>query len=532
MRSRLVALAAAHFLLMGDASIPPAIDPGSVVNAASRMPSSLPGGALARGARFSLTGVRLGPEREVQGSESDPPVLLDGVSVQIGNVSARILFASASRIEGLIPRSAPLGHLRLTVTYNGVTSEPYAITLVDSSFGFFTPDTLPKELSGADLPLSFSPGEIVALLGTGLDDAQPEIFVAGKPITIRRASEEDCCQGVNRIEFPIPADAPLGCDVPIQARADGRPSNVIGISIHRPGEPCSDQFEWFEKTVENARRAGFVALARISLDPETAAKVGTRAFDYAVAAFGNQQAGQRPFPPLPPFGACTGTSGRTNLRQVLTQARSPSSWTAIPAPAPGNRPLDAGPGISISGPAGVKLLRREGRQRNAYSALLGGAVPFSQVPPIPLYFMPGLAYHLTSPGGKDIGSFDARIEAQRAIDWKNRGRLARVQRAAGVTLEWKEARRDDAVLIVAAGSDRITGDSSVCVCLAYARDRRFTIPAISLANLPPTGNDDLEPSLLLISELPLSPPVSINAKGLDAAFATFLSVNARMVQFR
>jgi uncharacterized protein (TIGR03437 family) len=519
-----------------DAQIPPAVDPGSVVNAASRMPSSLAGGALARGARFSLSGVRLGPQREVKGDESSPPLDLDGVSVHIvqgqKDIPAGILFASAGRIDGLIPRSAPLGPVQLTVIYNGLRSEPYPIMLVDASFGFYTVDTAPEELPQARLPLSATPGETVAAWGTGLGEAPPEVFVAGRPVPVRSADEKTCCQGVVRIEFQIPASAPLGCSVPIQARVGNRPSNVIAISIHPAGRPCSGQIEWLDKTVQHATRAGFIALARISLGRETAAKVGSSQFDYAVATFGNQRAGQRPFPPLPPFGACTVTSVRINLREVLSQARSPSAWTGIPTPLPGNLGLDAGASISVSGPAGVKVLGREGRQRDAYSALLGGAVPFSQVPRTRLYFAPDFVYNVSSSGGKDIGPFTARVVAQRVIEWKNRARLAEVRRSAGVTLEWKEARADDAVLIAAASADHVTGDSSVCVCLAHARDRRFTIPPISLGNLPVTGNDDLEPSVLLLSELPLLPPVAIQAQGLDAAFAAFLSLNARLVKYR
>jgi hypothetical protein len=39
----------------------PAIQPEGVVNAASQMPSQLPGGAIARGSLFRILGVRLGP---------------------------------------------------------------------------------------------------------------------------------------------------------------------------------------------------------------------------------------------------------------------------------------------------------------------------------------------------------------------------------------------------------------------------------------------------------------------------------------
>jgi len=298
------------------------------------------------------------------------------------------------------------------------------------------------------------------------------------------------------------------------------------------GQECRDQFDWFRDSVEHAARAGFVVLARILLG--TKASAGSEAgyqFDYAVASFGNQQSGQRPFPPLPPFGSCTVVTRRINLHQVFAEARMPSSWTAIPEPTPGNRGLDAGPSVSVAGPDGLRVLRRAARQRDFYDLLLGGEVPFTQVRPTPLYLQPGL-YSVKSQGGQDIGPFTASVEAQRLIRWKNRDSLAEVRRAAGVTVEWQEASRKDAVLIAAASSDHVSGDSALCVCLAYAKDRRFTIPPISLGNLPYTGEDDPEPSFLLLSELPLEPPVRIQASGLDAAFATFLSANVRLVRFR
>jgi uncharacterized protein (TIGR03437 family) len=529
----LAVLAAANLVFLANAQVPPAVDPGSVVNAASRMPSSLPGGALARGARFSLSGVRLGPERGVKGSESDPPATLDGVSVHIAqgqkDVSAGILFASAGRIEGLISPAAPLGPVRLTVIYNGLASEPYPLTLVDASFGFFTVDTAPEELPEARLPLSATPGETVALWGAGLGDARPEVFLAGKPVSLRSAGDEACCKGVDRIEFQIPVNAPLGCFVPIQARAGGRPSNVIGISLHPSGQPCSDQFEWLEKGVLHATTAGFVLLARVSVAPGSARKTRSYDFDYAAAAFGNQN-GRRLFAPLPPIGSCRVHSGRISIRHLLSDVADPSGWAGRPASGPQNR-LDAGPEISLSGHSIVKVLRPEGHQRSAYSGVVGGEIPWTQFPKTPLLFAPG-EYLVRSSGGKDIGPFDVSVQAQRMIEWTNRSRLSQVQRSAGVTLEWKEARRDDAVLIAAASTDEVSGDSSVCICLAWAKDRHFTISPLALGNLPPSVEDNLEPSLLLVSELPLEPPASIQARGLDAAFASFVSVSARFVRFR
>ena len=47
------------------------------------------------------------------------------------------------------------------------------------------------------------------------------------------------------------------------------------------------------------------------------------------------------------------------------------------------------------------------------------------------------------------------------------------------------------MLIAATSADRITGDSGLCVCVADARDGRFTIPPIALGNLPATAGDGI-----------------------------------------
>jgi uncharacterized protein (TIGR03437 family) len=526
------ALVAAHFALLANAQTPPAIDPGSVVNAASRLPSTLAGGALAPGARFSLSGVRLGPQISVKGNESDPPVSLAGVSVQIMQGSevfpAGILFASAGRIDGLIPTSAPLGPVRLTVSYNGRDSEPYPITLVASSLGFFTTDTAPEEMPEARRTPSAAPGRTIALWATGLGPAQSEIFLAGKPVPAHRMAE-GCCEGISRIEFQVPANAPLGCFVPVQARSGDRPSNVIGVSVQPLGEACRDPFGWLEQGVKNASHAGFAVLSRVSVVPGIKPKARSYDFDYAAALFGNQSE-ERLFSPLPPLGSCRVHSGRISVRRFLSDLRDPDAWGAS-KPSQRVNHLDAGPEISLSGPSGVKVLRVAGRQSSAYSGVVGGEALLSQFPKTPLFFAPG-EYRVKSTGGKDIGPFDVKVQVQRIIQWTNRARLSQIDRSAGVTLEWKEASADDAVMIAATSSDQVSGDSSVCICLAYAKDRRFTISPISLGNLPASVEDNLEPSLLLISELPLNPAASIQARGLDAAYATFVSISARMVKFR
>jgi hypothetical protein len=120
-----------------------------------------------------------------------------------------------------------------------------------------------------------------------------------------------------------------------------------------------------------------------------------------------------------------------------------------------------------------------------------------------------------------------------AVEWKNRDRIGVVERDKGVTVEWKAARGNDAILILAVNADRYSGDSAVCLCMARAHDGRFRIPPIALGNVPPTLEDqDLSASYLVLMEIPLEPPVRIEARGLDSAFAAFISASGLRVKYK
>ncbi|MDE3164861.1 MAG: hypothetical protein KGN36_03570 [Acidobacteriota bacterium] len=522
-----------------DIPAPPALMPGGIVNSASRMPATLPGGAIARGARFVIPGVRLGPAEAQRGDEADPPSTLGGVSVRLRQgetgVDARLLLVSDTLIEAWAPLDTPLGEVLLTVTWEGRTSEPYRLTIAPSGAGFFTAETAPPPLRAvADAP-SAVPGDTVSLWATGVDGPPLEILVGGKPAAAVEASTvASCCRGVRQVRFQVPRDAPLGCFVPVQGRVPGGPSsNVVPIALHAAGEPCHDAVDWLRRSVEQSARAGYLVLARISLDLGPVSLTGSRyRFDYGVASFGLQETGRRLFPPLPPMGTCTLFASRIRLRQMLGQARSPASWTEVPGKLAGNRGLDAGSALVIGGAGKARSLPRDPRRREYYNAILGGVAPFAHDPPKPLVLRKG-AYTVRADGGADIGPFQARIEVPGELLWRNRAAIAEVDRAAGVTLEWKPARREDAVLIVAANAERFSGDSAMCLCLAPAADGRFTVPPSALANLPQTAPDsDISASFLLLTEIPVAAPDRIAARGLDDAFAAFVSASARIVKYR
>src|SRR6266851_2166374 len=119
----------------------PAITPHSIVNAASFMNPAQPGGAIARGSLFSISGQNLGPALLAQASAPPLGASLSGVSVRItqGNtaVDAIPVSAIANNITAIMPSNAPLGLASVQVTNNGLRSNPSPVTIVNTSFGAF-----------------------------------------------------------------------------------------------------------------------------------------------------------------------------------------------------------------------------------------------------------------------------------------------------------------------------------------------------------------------------------------------------------
>ena len=224
-----------------------------------------------------------------------------------------------------MPKNAPLGEVQLTVTYQDRISEPYKLTAGRRQPRFLFNRHRPRSVAGGKEEPEAAPGSDVTLWSTGVSGKSLDLVVGGKPAEDVRVAAVACCLGVQQVTFRVPAGTPLGCFVPAQARTrDGRPSNAIPIAVHAPGEVCRDQFDWFRESVEKAKRAGFVALARVSIDMHIAPRIGSEfQFDYGIASFGRQESGQREFPPLPPARTCTVFTARLNLRQILGQSRHP-----------------------------------------------------------------------------------------------------------------------------------------------------------------------------------------------------------------
>ncbi len=246
----------------------PVISDNGVENAASFKAATVDAGALARGSYFSIFGSDLGPA-EPQSQMSYPlPTTLGDVTVSIrsggDSVSAYVVYVSATQINGILPSNAPTGAVEMIVSHSGMTSPPAAIKVTDSNFGIFStaapngPGIIQNYVSATELPLNTPstparPGQVEVLLGTGLGpisdpDNQPppvgdlpvevELTVGGKVAQILYQGRAPGIAGVDQINFMLPPDVPLGCQVPVQIRVGANVSNTVTMAIQAGGAPC------------------------------------------------------------------------------------------------------------------------------------------------------------------------------------------------------------------------------------------------------------------------------------------------------
>ncbi len=473
---------------------PPAIRPEGVINAASLAPSLSPGGAIARGSIFRILGDGLGPEKPAH----------DGVSVRLRGggaiLDAQPVYASASRIDAVLPASAPLGELLLTVVYNGLESAPFPVQVTETSFGIFTQN---GEGWGPANDGSAAPGASITIRGTGLGrERKPEILIAGhRAIRIHYAGPGKTRTGEDEIRFELPRHAPQGCSVPIQVQTGGVWSNVATIAIVAKGRPCVSTAPWLSS-------GSLLLLLRTTVQ---SAPFGNLSSDLMIASFAPQSGELAPLRALPPPGACA-AYGRTysseeinGLIHVRQEDYPDAGW------------------IAISGPGGTKSIARWPRGPFSYWGPLGGGMGRRKPPP--LFLEPG-AYNVAGPGGRQIGPFHAQVTVPQPLEWTNRGQITEVSRRQDLAIAWAGAGDNELAIVIAGNVDLFTGSIEMCACLTPAATGHLVVPAAAMANLLNARAGGAQP--LGIVALALL-PAKIAASG--PVTAAYASLDVRLVSF-
>jgi len=498
-------------LLYSALSLPaqPAIGQNGVVNRASQIPPTLRGGAIARGAAFTIYGVRFG---------SAPTV-----SVRSGQIVSpiRVLAVEPQKIEAIMPDAAPLGAALLVVKAGRSTSKPVPVEVTASNPGIFSqnrrgwgPGQIENIDPGGKRTLNSTanpthPGQRVAMRITGLGSAAVAVLVAGNRTVNALVDPVISQSGEQEISFAIPSDVPVGCFVPVYLKAAPmRASNVVTMAIRSGLGRCDPG----PIPLLEQKRVGLAVLTRIAMMTEHEETISDGLG--ALFSVNGEGMGLSPLHLLPPPGACTAYTG--SFQGMDTFPVSPEEMLIAEL---GGEGLAAGPQLTVT---------RENQHR--IIPWDRGAVGFYRAQLDPPFLEPG-KFILSAAGGMDVGPFRVTIEGPAPFEWLDRNTRESVDHTQPLPLHWRGQASDQWTIILARNVDQMTTANATCLCIAPLNATHFEIPAALLANMPASVE---APSirydhLFVLSLSAKSTPIAAAGIGAGAVFSIY--ANGRFVRY-
>lgn len=528
------------------------IYPKSVLNAASYAAPGLPHGSIARGSVFSIFGLGLGPSSS-PGLAFPLSTTLGGVSVKVFQASTSVnaipLYVGGGQVNAIMPSNAPLGRASVQVVFNGFSSNPAPITIVNSSFGIYAatgaglgPGVFQNFNSQTDQPVnapavSAKPGQVITLWGTGLgpvpyaDNIAPspvslttptEVFVGGQPASLLYNGRSPCCSGSDQIVFTIPSAAPLGCWVPVFVRTEGKfVSNSATISISADGSPCSEPANPFASSILKGGKVGDIDLKRSAIhDDYLMSSPVDFTSDLSAISFQELAGGTFAFSPslsLPPAGACTTYSAAGDLR----------GYAVSLLPAATTRFLNAGATFTVAGPTDSRVITLL-KPPQPDIAQLGKNLPGSGLLNN-LFLNPGSSYTVTSTEGTDVGAIQATAANDPPLTWSNETQISTVNRTQPLVISWAGAPSGRPVEIEGVSFDSHTNSSASFFCIAPAGSNSFTVPNYILQNLPASPTSPAG-AYLGVGALPT--PAIFTATGLDTGVVSIQNLLGKNVIYQ
>lgn len=482
---------------------PPSINQESVVNEASRIPPSLPGGALTPGTRIAIAGFRFGRSPHVRLTSPEQ------------NTELRVLSSTPEQIEALLPDAFPSGAAQLTVSNEDGPSRPFRVRIVPGALGLYTENGA----GWGPAKIVFAADRRITLLATGSARARRlQIFVGGKRAHLVSLDADAREPGMERLEFEIPAKAPSGCHVPVVVRApDGLASNAVTIPVGNCNPNQQDPFAG----ASPGEKSALILLARLHVVP---LGTGYVTEDFGAGVFAPVETEKKilnPYRLMPPEGTCTTYTGRYTGDFISTLLPSFSEPLA-------RNTLEAGAELSIAGPAGKTVAQR--KRAGVYARIIGFE-RFMTTTSRPLFLSPG-AYTVSWRGGAEVPAFGIPLTMPAPISWTNESKLAVVNRNRDLTLKWRPGGMPHRAAVVAVNVDPNTTALATCFCLAPKGSSAFTIPAMMLANLPETSEQDRPAvQMSMLALIPLDDLERFRAPGLEIRALT-TAAQARLVKYR
>jgi uncharacterized protein (TIGR03437 family) len=523
----------------------PVVD--AVMNSASFALPGMPNSGIAQGSMFVVFGKSLGPRALRIASSLPLPKALAGVSVSVTiqgtTVDAFVYYALESQVAAVLPSLTPTGSGTIRVTYMGAASPPAAINVVRSAPGVYArnqagtgPAIVQNYTATPPWPVnalneSAHPGGIGVLWATGLgpitgdDSTYPpfgnlpfnvEIIVGGKPARVDYAGRSPYYAGIDQLNFVVP-DGVEGCYVPINLKVDGVLGNPVTMSIATSGSNCADPSGFSSSELARILDGGEARIGVINLGQvkSTFRLGGTKtdaSIDQGSATFFRRSgpemlAGLGPVQVASTPGAC-----------VVYGLRAQDDIQWVPYDPVSRQPLDAGPALSVSGPGGAREISQV--RKGLYAAILGGASigQLSQ----PDFLVPGTYTIDNGGGGADVLAFRSTVKVPSAFTWQL-PLSTLIPRSQALTVQWSGADATQAVSIIGASMNVLSGVVGAFVCQERPAAGRFVVPSWVLSALPASDarGSGYPAGLLGVSVQPLPDSGKFSAPGLDLAYLQY-----------
>ena len=513
----------------------PGIGQNGVVNSASQIPPTLAGSAIARGALFTVAGVRF----STTSGRTTVTVSRQGITLPVTIVSLQ-----PRKLEAVMPEAAQPGTYDLVITADGRASRPFPVEVAAYNPGIFSRNLEgwgPGRVDNLDTRGNRSdnspanpahPGQKVSLATTGTGGAKQATVMIGTRAVVGQASNVGVRNGEERITFEIPADATLSCWVPVYIQATPlRASNVVTMAIRKGEAGSCDEGPI---TLLSGKSS---LIAVFSRSRQKAARTGVADSVTDDAKILVKEAERKPVlsrTDFPPVGTCmTSTSSyQTDTELAISMATIVVS---------DSRSLDAGPAMGLTrraagGAEEKREIDKTAKDQGNYSARLGAGGSAVQRGTLPLFLQPG-RYRLEERGGREAGPFAAEFSIPAPFQWLDRDQISTIDRSRGVTVHWTPSAdaadvRNHVMAVVIRNVDRITTAIGTCLCTARASAGQFTVPAAMLANIPASIQARGERyDKLVLGSLTATVIPAVRVKGLDNVVVISVFDDGRIVDF-
>jgi uncharacterized protein (TIGR03437 family) len=453
---------------------------------------------------------------------------LAGTTIQVtvgGDTETCImLYTVASQVAAILPSATPVGAGTLTLSYQG---EPGAIAIqvVAANLGTFA---LNEDGTGPGIftdlsynPITYvhtaHPGDTVVLWGSGLgaitgnetepptpvqlDIGQIQILVGNQPATVLWGGRSSYA-GLDQINFVVPAGV-SGCKTSVAVIVKGVTGNVTSIAVAPAGQTtCGDTVGALtaanlQKAIANGSISGAnVQLSRVvGGNDQLSAQFVNYPLDSLIRSFAGSTG--------PSIGSCLAYETYAATLKV-TDPTPPAL-------------LDAGPQLTITGPAGTKTI--DATSPGSYQATLATGSP--------VYISPGNYTVSNGVGGSNVGAFTWSLTLPPSIIPTNIP--ASINRAQDLNLTWTGGTGFSVVTIFGYSAVPVTSTLLSYVefiCNADPSAGQFTIPSAILNLLPANGyGAERQPGISIqMTGIPLATSTAPGSPGIDVGvFSAFVS---------